>query len=165
MNPWINFFVVICVQLLFFLILLYQKRTFKTITPGLILKSVAAGVVFGMAFDLLVGRYLGIFSYALHFQPLFLVINGTLSYGLWFLTLWLLQSERFLSFCGWNIALGLVYEVTNHFYPVWSLTFGGSFLYQASMVILVEYCGLALLVAFVASLTKQAQFRAFTLKV
>lgn len=165
MSSWTNFLVVICMQLLFFLFLAHKKRAFKQITLGLLVKSVVLGAVFGIAFDLLVGKYLGIFSYALHFDTLFLIINGVLSYGLWVLTVQLLQSERFLSFCAWTIAIGLVYEVTNRFYPVWSWTFSGSFLYQESVVILAAYCGLGILTALAASLTMQTQFRAFKLNI
>ena len=165
LNPWIDFFAVIGIQLLFFLFLAYEKKAVKKITLPLIIKSIIVGVIFGIAFDLVAGKYLGIFRYALHFDPLFLVINGGLSYGLWLLTVQLLQSERFLPFCAWTIAIGSVYEVANHFYPVWQWTFGGSFLYQESVVILAAYCGLAMLAALAASLMTQTRFRAFKLKV
>jgi hypothetical protein len=158
MSPWSNFFVVICAQLLFFLFLAHRKQAFKVITPSLVIKSVVAGVVFGIAFDLVVGKYLGIFSYFLHFDPVFLVINGALSYGLWILTMQLLKSERLLSFLSWTIVIGFAYEVVNHFYPVWSWTFGGSFLYQESIVILAGYCGLAILTAFVLAFTTRPKF-------
>ena len=152
---------IICVQLLVFLVIAHKKRILKKITPRHIVISSALGVAFGIAFDLLVGRYLGIFDYVLGFHPLFLFVNGALSYGLWFLTIQLLQSERFLSFCGWTIAIGLVYETANYFFPVWAWTFDGSFLFQESVVILAAYCGLAILAAVTASLTTQARFRAF----
>ena len=162
MSPLISFSVVICTQLLFFLFLAHKKRAFKKITPHLVLKGVTAGVLFGMSFDLLVGKFLGICSYALGFGPLFLIINGALSYGLWLLTLWLLRESNLLSFCAWNIALGLVYEIANYFFPVWSWTFGGSFLYQESIIILVMYCGGAMLVAYVSTIATHTKFRAFT---
>ncbi len=161
MSPWANFLAVVCVQLLFFLFLAYRKRAFKKVTPGLLVRSVALGVVFGIAFDLLVGKYLGVFDYALHFDPLFLAINGGLSYGLWILTVQLLQAERFLSFFAWTIAIGAAYEIADYFYPVWAWSFGGGFLYQESIVILAAYCGLALLAAFAVSRTTRIRFRAF----
>jgi hypothetical protein len=129
-TSWVNFLVVVSVQLLFFLFLAHKKKALKKITPDLLVKSLIAGAVFGIAFDLVVGEYLGIFNYALHFDPLFLIINGALSYGLWILTVQLLQREHLLAFCAWTIAIGFVYEVVNYFYPVWSWTFSGSFLYQ-----------------------------------
>jgi hypothetical protein len=155
MNPWINFLVVICMQFLFFLLLLYKLRAFKKITCGLLIKSVVAGVLLGVTFDLLVGKYLGIFSYILHLGLPFLILNGALSYGLWILTLQLLQSECPLSFCVWTSATGLVYEVVNYFYPVWFWTFNGSFLFQEVIVIFVGYCGGALLLRFLHQLQQR----------
>jgi hypothetical protein len=164
MSPWSNFIVVICAQLVIFLFLAYKKKATLKIRPRIVLKSIAVGTVFGIAFDVVVGKYLGIFNYVLHFDPLFLIINGALSYGLWILTIQLLQSERFISFCTWSIGIGLVYEIVNYFYPVWIWTFGGSFLYQESLVIFIAYCGLAILAALTASFTMKTPFKAFALK-
>ena len=165
MSPWINFLVVICTQLLFFLLLAYQKRAFKEITPGVIVKNIGAGVVLGMMSDLFIGKYLGILNYVLGFHLLFLIMNGALAYGLWFLTLRLLRSESVLSFLVWNTVIALIYEVVNHFYPVWQWTFEGSFLHKASMILIVGYWGPALLVALIATLVTQVKFPAFRLRV
>lgn len=86
------------------------------------------------------------------------------SYGIWMLTVQLLQHEHLLAFCGGVISIGFIYEVTNYFFPVWAWTFGGSFLYQEVVVILAGYCGLAMLMALFASLVTRTRFRAFTFK-
>ncbi|MBU6323338.1 hypothetical protein KGQ55_01480 [Patescibacteria group bacterium] len=161
MNPWLDFFAVVSVQFFFFMFLAYRKRAFNEITLGLVGRSVAAGLIFGIAFDLAVGKYLGVFEYALRFEPLFLVLNGALSYGLWMLTIRLLRDESFLSFFAWTIAIGAVYEIADYLYPVWTWTFGGGFLFQESIVLLAAYCGLAMLAAFVATYATRTTFRAF----
>lgn len=145
MISWVNFFIVICAQFLVFLFVAHKEKLVTKIRPVHIVQSVLLGIVFGVAFDLLVGRYLGIFTYALQFDPLFLVVNGALSYGIWMLTIYCIQSNRILSFCAWTIGIGLFCELANYFFPVWSWTFGGSFWYQEAVVILVAYCGLGIL--------------------
>jgi hypothetical protein len=163
MSPWGNFVVVVCAQFLVFLLLAYKKRAAQKITPRLVVINSAVGLVFGIALDLFAGKYLGNFSYALHFDPVFLIINGLLSYGLWILTLQLLRQNTFLSFYAWTVSVGFVYEVANYFYPVWSWTFGGGFWYQESIVVIVVYSGGAMLIAFTESLTTRAKFHAFKL--
>lgn len=164
MNPWADFAAVIFVQLLAFLFLAYKKQAFKRVTLSLIAKSAVLGVVFGIVFDLAIGKYLGVFDYALHFGVLFLIINGGLSYGLWILTIQLLQNERFLAFCGWTIAIGLVYEIANYFFTVWIWTFDGSFLYREAVVIFAAYCGLAILAALASTISTKMRYRAFRIR-
>jgi hypothetical protein len=161
MSPWGNFFVIICVQLVVLLALAYRKSAIKNLTPSLLVRSIVAGALFGIVFDLSVGEYLGIFDYTLHFDPLFLLVNDCLSYSIWLLTVQLLQSERLLSFYAWTTVIGLVYEIANYYYPVWSWTFGGSFWYQEGIVVLVAYCGFALLAALASTLATPTRFRIF----
>ncbi len=106
------------------------------------------------------GRYLGIFGYGMDLGPAFLIVNGALSYGLMIATVLLLRSESFLRFYLWTVVLGIVYELVNHFYPVWFWTFNSNFLYQEIVLVFAAYCGLALLIAVMLSLTTHRYFPA-----
>lgn len=153
MSHWTNFLVVISAQLVLLLLLAYSKQGLKKITFTFVLQSLFLGIVAGIIFDLVVGKYIGIFDYALDFTPMFLVLNGALSYGIWILTIRILQSERLLQFFVWTVLIGLIYEVVNYFFRVWYWTFEGSFLYQEAVVIFVAYCGLGLLTTLWLSIT------------
>lgn len=153
MSHWTNFLVVISAQLVLLLLLAYSKQGLKKITFTFVLQSLFLGIVAGIIFDLVVGKYIGIFDYALDFTPMFLVLNGALSYGIWILTIRMLQSERLLQFFVWTVLIGLIYEVVNYFFRVWYWTFEGSFLYQEAVVIFVAYCGLGLLTTLWLSIT------------
>lgn len=159
MSHWTNFLVVISAQLVLLLLLAYSKQGLKKITFTFVLQSLFLGIVAGIIFDLVVGKYIGIFDYALDFTPMFLVLNGALSYGIWILTIRILQSERLLQFFVWTVLIGLIYEVVNYFFRVWYWTFEGSFLYQEAVVIFVAYCGLGLLTTLWLSITTKKEIQ------
>ena len=159
MSHWTNFLVVISAQLVLLLLLAYSKQGLKKITFTFVLQSLFLGIVAGIIFDLVVGKYIGIFDYALDFTPMFLVLNGALSYGIWILTIHILQSERLLQFFVWTVLIGLIYEVVNYFFRVWYWTFEGSFLYQEAVVIFVAYCGLGLLTTLWLSITTKKEIQ------
>lgn len=164
MEPWLDFFIIIGLQLLLLLFIAFQKRAFREITPYLLAHIALQGIVFGVMFDLLIGKYAGVFDYALGFGPLFLIINGALSYGLWIATIFLLRPERFFRFYLSTISIGGLYEFANYFFPVWTWKFSSNFLSQEALVIFVAYCGLSLPTALLLSLTMKARFRALSLK-
>ncbi|MFM2330964.1 MAG: hypothetical protein RLZZ26_471 [Candidatus Parcubacteria bacterium] len=147
MEHWLNFSVVVGVQLLFFLFVAYQKSAWRAITPKLVVQGVCVGTLFGVFFDVLVGKYLGVFSYALGFSLSFLIVNGALSYGLTVITIALLKPESFLRFYVWAVALGVVYEIANHLHPVWFWMFSSDVVYREAVVVFAAYPGLALLIA------------------
>jgi hypothetical protein len=163
MSPWASFLAIIAMQFAVFLALAYKKSAHVSLTKRIVVMGIVAGALFGIAFDLIVGQYLGIFNYHLGFELPFLLVNGALSYGLWMLTVLLLQRDRLIAFCGRVIFIGFVYEVSNYFFPVWAWTFGGSFLYQEGVVIIAGYCGLAALMALVATFATKTRFRAFSI--
>lgn len=160
MSHWTNFLIVIFAQLVLLLLLAHWKQGLKKITLPFVLQSMALGTVAGIVVDLVVGKYIGIFGYALGFTPVFLIFNGAFSYGLWILTIRTLQPECLLPLCAWTIIIGLVYEVVNYFFRVWYWTFGSTFLCQEAIVIFVAYCGLGLLTALWLSITTKEKFRA-----
>mgnify|MGYP003395468573 CR=1 FL=1 len=156
MNPWANLTIVIGTQLLIFLFIYYRRE--KKHLSEILFKSLIMGICFGIPFDLIFGKYLGIYDYVLGFGLIFLFVNGLASFGLWIATVWLLRSRSFSHFCYSTICIGMIYELTNYFFPVWSWQFAGSFIYQELVVIIALYFGLAILVAILISLTTKQRF-------
>ena len=113
----------------------------------------------GISFDLLFGKYLGIFDNILGFGPKFLLINAVMSYGLMMTTIWLLRSEQFFMFYAWTICVGVIYEFINYFFPVWSWKFTENFVYQELVLIFAAYFSLAVLLSIILSLTTGARFK------
>lgn len=157
MELWVNFAVVISVQALVFFALA-ERKCEVAITHTAVLRLLLLGLVFGYPFDLLFGNYLGIYQYHLGFGALFLLVNGILSFGLMFATVFLLSRETFSRFYLWTIAIAMVYETTNYFFPVWQWTFGSGFLYQELIVVGAAYCGLSLLKAITIQIVLRTQF-------
>jgi hypothetical protein len=142
---WIQFSIVIFVQfLLFFLHAWYEKRLREV--PRILIQGIAIGVPFGIMFDLLVGKFLGLYWYELGFTLSFLSINGALSYGLMQANVLLMERVRFLHFYVWTILVGIIYEVTNYFFPVWHWDFGPTAI-ELVIVHSFGYIGLAILMA------------------
>ena len=161
MGDWSNFCIVIAAQFLFLLIVAYKKRGLKSVTKRLLLQSMALGVLFGISFDLLVGKYFGVFDYRLGFQPVFLVVNGALSYGLMIATVSLLRAERLARLYGWVVALAVIYELVNHYYSVWRWTFVGNYWLAEAVAVVVLYFGLAILLGTTLTLTTGVHFHCF----
>ena len=144
---WINFAIVIGVQFLLFLIHAWYEHKLKDV-PRILSQSIVIGILFGSLFDLVVGKYVGVYMYTLGFGPGFLIINGALSYGLMQANTLLMQRAQALHFYAWTLVVGFVYEVTNYFFLLWSWEFGSP-LVELLVVHLVGYPALALLMAFV----------------
>lgn len=142
---WTDFLAVITIQWALFAGVALVRRTPVRRAAGILLGSIALGAVFGIAFDLVVGKTLGVYTYRAGFALPFLVINGALSYGALCATVWLVRRERFWRFYLITTAVGAAYELANRLFPVWSWTFAGSPLAQEAIVILAAYCALALL--------------------
>ncbi len=139
-----NFFIVISVQLLFFLIH-YIAVERKHNLLSILLKGIVIGVPFGILFDLLIGNYAGIFKYHLGFEVWFLIINGLLSYGVMVANVFLLHNHSLKHALAWSVALACTYELTNYFFPVWEWTFSSTIL-EYVLVIFFAYFGLTLMI-------------------
>ncbi len=105
----------------------------------------------GLLYDLVLGKFFGLASYALGFGVFFLIINGALSYGLFAASTLLMQRARLQYFFPWIIALIAVYEITNHFFPVWTWKFAYLPVYfpfiEFLSILLFGYFGGAMFVA------------------
>ncbi len=146
-EAWLNFTIVVLVQLLFFITHAhYEKRL--TDVPNILKWSVAVGIVFGIVFDLVIGKFFSVYSYVLGFNAFFLTINGALSFGFLVANTLLMQRARLLHFYLWTVAVGAVYETANYFFNVWIWAFDVSHIYFW-VVILFGYLGLATIMALV----------------
>ena len=121
-EPWFNFAIVIASQIVLFLVVaIFEKKLVQI--PNILKWGIPIGLVIGLLFDLIIGKYLGINSYVLGFGLPFLLINGAVSYGLFAATVFLFKDKHVWSFTGWIVALTLWYELTNYFFPVWKWEF------------------------------------------
>jgi hypothetical protein len=144
---WFSFSVVIFVQLVLFIFhALYEKRFSEVLKITTL--SIAIGIPFGILFDLAVGKILSLYYYELGFGIFFLTINGALSYGLMQANTLLMQRVSLRHFYFWTLGVGLVYEITNNFFKVWTWDFSTT-LIETIVVHLVGYIGLATLMACV----------------
>lgn len=146
-DPMVNFWIVIFVQLTFFILVAFHLNKANKIIKYLLLGMII-GLPFGVVFDLLISEYVGVFSYYLGFTKDFLVINAIFSYGLMVSTVALIKNLRIIPLYLWSVLIGCVYELINYLSPVWEWTFGG-FLYELVVVIGAAYFGLMLLMILV----------------
>ena len=149
-EPWLNFAVVIFAQLLFFIAHAYYAKKLSDM-PRILGLGVCIGVVMGLLYDLVLGKFLGLASYTLGFGAFFLIVNGALSYGLFAASTLLMQHARLRYFFPWIIVLIAVYEITNHFFRVWTWEFTHLLVYlppiEFLLILLVGYFGGAMFVA------------------
>ncbi len=121
-ETWLNFAALIFVQLLLFGAVVVYRRKLHSVTP-LLSSGVFIGLGFGLFFDLVLGKFIGLHSYALGFGAFFLVLNALLSYGLFSATMLLFKEEKLAYFFGASFFVMLVYEVTNFYFRVWTWEF------------------------------------------
>lgn len=153
-----SFFIVVTIQFIFFAVHAFavgeQGRLFDHLQRGVIL-----GLPFGIILDLVFGHIIGIWDYALGFTWWFLIINGLFSYGFMVANVFLLQHHSFLHMYLWSICLGVVYEVTNYFLPVWEWTFSHTPIFEYTGVLFIGYAGLTALMMGVMSVAYKFHFR------
>lgn len=111
---WFNYAIILFVMLLVVLVNAYYQKRFADV-PRLLWLGALSGIVPGLICDLLIGKHLGLVSYALGFGPVFLVFNAVVGYGLFAVNTLLLQKTRFLSFCAWTLLITAGCEITNLF--------------------------------------------------
>jgi hypothetical protein len=121
-QAWLNFGISFFIQLLFFIVSAFYKKRFTRISH-IIKWSIPIGLIFGLSFDLIFGKFLGLHSYVLGFGIPFLILNAVLSYGLFTANILLIQPAKTLIFIGWTIIVMAVYEITNIFFHVWTWNF------------------------------------------
>jgi Na+/citrate or Na+/malate symporter len=142
---WFDFGVVILTQLILFIVHAYYEKRLRDV-PKILFTSMLIGIPFGIVFDLIVGEFVGLYSYQLGSGIFFLAINGALSYGLMQANALLMQRAHLLHFYVWTLVVGVVYEMSNHYFRVWTWDFG-SFWFETFIVHAFGYIGLAVLMA------------------
>ncbi len=147
-EAWMSFAVVVFVQFLLFLCYAYFTKRLKDV-PRMLIWGAGIGIVVGLSFDLVIGKWLGINSYALGFGLPFLLINGVLSYGLFAANTLLMNRARLVHFYLYTLVIVAVYEITNVYFPVWAWEFSLPPLGFLVVLSAGYLCG-ALLVALIA---------------
>jgi len=121
-GAWLNFIIVIFVQFLIFITYAYYTKKLSQV-PQVLIKGILIGLIFGLSFDFVFGKLLGLHSYILGFGMPFLVLNTAVSYGFFSANILLLERIRFPHFYIWTIFIMVIYEITNFFFPVWNWGF------------------------------------------
>lgn len=121
-GAWVNYSCVLFVQLVLFVTHAYYMKRLHDV-PHILVRSLLIGLVFGLLCDLILGKFFGFSAYALGFGSLFLILNGALAYGIFAANTLLLQHARLLYFYIWTFSVMVVYEIANHFFPVWRWEF------------------------------------------
>ncbi len=151
-EAWANFVIVVSAQFVLFIAHAYFAKKHSEV-PRLLLWGPLIGLVMGLSYDLVLGKLLGLSSYALGFGLPFLTINALFSYGLFAANTLLLQKIRLLQFYIWTVFVMTVYEIASHFFPVWTWEFGSEFSLPPILFIAVLSFGYftgALLIATIA---------------
>ncbi len=153
----INFCLVISIQFLFFIFHAYKigelDDAFHFLKRGLLI-----GLPFGITIDLFVGHYLGFWDYIFGFAWWFLIINGLFSYGIMVANVFLLYHQALRHMYLWSIGIGVVYEVSNYFFPVWQWTFATPKI-EYAVIILAGYTSLTLAMMLVMRIIYKTHFR------
>lgn len=157
MTPWLDFGAVIAIQFAYMLVIARYTKTTRSVFRKLHL-CLLLGIPFGILFDFVVGNYFGMFDYRLGFGIGFLIINGALSYGLMMTNLITHTDAPPHTLYLWTVGIGVVYEIGNYFFPVWSWTFLEDARLEEFLLIFILYPGLALLMMLALSLTRIALF-------
>ena len=147
-EAWLNFIIVILAQLFLFVICAYYEKKLSKV-PSILGWGVLIGIVIGVPFDFVVGKFFGLHSFTLGFGLFFLIINATFSYGLFASNILTLQHVRLTHFIFWNIMIVTVYEIINSFFPVWTWEFVLSPI-EFMIVLLVGYLMGAILIAVIS---------------
>jgi len=153
----LNFLVVILVQFIFLFIHAKSVRELSNL-PTYLVQGMILGLPFGITFDVIIGKYVGMFDYQLGFTWWFLTINGILSYGIMIANVLLLFRHTLNHMYFWSVLIGLVYEVVNIFFPVWNWKFSSS-AFEYLIVIGVAYAALTWLMMVALRLAYNKHFK------
>lgn len=157
MENIVYFVIVITIQFIAFFGFYFYTKTDTKALP-LLMKSCLVGIPFGVVFDLVIGHYAGVYTYALGFSWPFLLINGMFSYGLMMATVWCWHQVSFFKFYLYSMVLGALYEIVNYFSPVWEWTLYPAAWQEYVLVIGVASTGLTLLMALSLRLVLRVRF-------
>ena len=119
LGAWLNFAIVIFMQFLVFIAYVYYAKKISKL-PQILAKGILIGIIFGLFFDFVFGELLGFHSYILGFNISFLILNATISYGIFSANILLLERMQFPYFYISTIFIMAIYEITNLFFPVWN---------------------------------------------
>lgn len=154
-EAWLNFTIIVFVQLIFFAIHAYYAKRLSD-APRILGQGVISGIVLGIVFDLVFGTYFGFWSYALGFGVFFLTLNAALVYGIFAAHVLLMQRARITTFFIWTMMVAVVFEITNLFFHAWTYHFFRGWAWEtevSSFALLaglpIAYFGTAFLVAVV----------------
>ena len=145
-EAWLNFGIVVFIQLILFIIHAYYEKSLSDI-PRILGWSIPVGIVVGVLFDLIVGKFFGFHSYALGFGAFFLILNGALSYSFFAANILLMQRVRLVHFCIWAVVIAAFYEIPHHFFRVWTWELPLPSHIEFLIVLLAGYVGGAILMA------------------
>lgn len=120
-----NFIIVVTVQFLFYIFHAYKVGESHDLKRQL-LRGMALGLPFGIAFDLIIGHTFGFHDYEFGYTWWFLIINGIFSWGFMIANVFLLKHHSIIHMYLWSVSLAMLYEITNYFFPVWEWTFAPS---------------------------------------
>ncbi|MFA5838611.1 MAG: hypothetical protein WC849_01575 [Candidatus Paceibacterota bacterium] len=145
-GAWLNFIIVVFLQLIFFIAHAYYEKKLAEI-PRILVRSIPVGIVVGVLFDLMVGRFLGFHFYALGFGAFSLFLNGVFLYSFFVANILLMQRARLMHFCVGAIAIAMFYEIPHYFFRVWTWELPLPPYIEFLTVLLVGYVGGAILMA------------------
>lgn len=154
---WMNYAIFIAVQILIFITHAVYENRLKD-TPRLLGLGVLIGIGVGLFFDIIFGKFFGLFSYGLGFGYSSLILNAVVLYGLFVADILLLQNARLVYAVLWISMITVVYEGINLFFPVWTWEL---VLPQIThiVVILIIYFGGAITVAAIGQIMFKYRFR------
>jgi hypothetical protein len=153
MEPWLDFVAVgLAALFLYIVCTFYEKRSSDA--PRLLLLGILTGVPLGLLSDLALR---GTYTYTLGYGLFYLILNAAVVYGFFVATVLALQRVRLLRFSIWIIVIVAVYEITNHFFPVWTYKVT-PFLGWLSFV-LIGYFATAVFIVLIAHLFFRYRFQ------
>ena len=147
-EAWLNFAVVIFVQLLLFIVHAYYEKRLVGVLR-ILERGVVSGIALGLFFELVLGKIFGLWLNTLGFDVLFLTLNIALLYGLFAANTLLMQQARLAHFYIWTMIVGAVSEITNLFFPMFAWGFAYLPPVEYLFVLSIGYFGGAVLVAAV----------------
>ena len=120
-GAWIDFALLLLVQFLIFIAFAFYEKKLPSAWQ-ILSRGILIGIPFGLSFDLVLGKLLGLSTYALGFEMSFLLPNAALSYGIFAATILLLRQQP-LYFCLATLLITALYEFVNVFLHVWEWQF------------------------------------------
>lgn len=141
-EPWLNFIFVILIQFLLFIIHAYYEKKLSEV-PRILGRGILIGIVVGLLFDVVLGKFLGLWSYTLGFGALSLVLSAAFVYGLLAAHILLMQQAKLFHFFVWIIIVGMFYEISNYFFHVWKY----EFVLAPMIFLLTGYLGASIFIA------------------